>query len=129
MLKVAGELYKLSSSEKELSLLRELDPPFILQGGPPIYIASTASVCCLIAVVDSLPLSVGGPRSVGREWWQLFWAFFLGKGPSSSRLILGRSGWSLCLGRGSAVVPSLVHLYALRASLLERVLTTGWHAC
>ena len=31
-------------------------PPFILQGGPPIYIASTASVCCLIAVVDSLPL-------------------------------------------------------------------------
>ena len=68
MLKVAGELYKLFSSEKvELNLLlRVSDPPFILQSGTPYLHSSIASVCCLIAVVDSLPLSVGGPAlSVG----------------------------------------------------------------
>ena len=123
VLKVAGELYKLSSSEKELSLLRELDPPFILQGGTPYLHSSIASVCCLIAVVDSLPLSVGGPRSASRERWQLSWAVLLGKGPS----LVGRNGLRASVGC-PAVVPSLVRPYTFRASSPEWVLTGEWHA-
>jgi len=71
VLKVAGELYKLFNSEKlELNLLlRVSDPPFILQGGTPYLHSSIASVYCSNAMVDSLPLSVGGPYSVGQEQW------------------------------------------------------------